>query len=199
MYKVECKAGSEPVVQDEAWLTKFFDKFFRQIRLWFETSIKPIFYDDMLKNFADLLCSINCYGEEGSGAGAAPDKVNEWAVEDIKKLYDRFSNRYEVTLIDRAMKANNMIASIKEHFMDSLGESKLGARGGHSQDYFKEERTELREEVRNVSPLCPDPDREKVKYGESFRDLCGELTVEKVTEMIVHKAMLYKCSRIVIP
>ena len=84
------------------------------------------------KMMVDLICSINCTGEEGTGAAA--DKVNEWAVCEVKSLYDRFGNNYEVTLIDRAMKANNMIAKMKNEFLCALGEAELAGKIKTSQD-----------------------------------------------------------------
>ena len=39
--------------------------------------------------------------------------MNEWAVCEVKQLYDRFGNNYEVTLIDRAMKANQQWKTVR--------------------------------------------------------------------------------------
>ena len=60
--------------------------------------------------------------------------MNEWAVCEVKQLYDRFGNNYEVTLIDRAMKANNMIAKMKNEFLCALGEAELAGKIKTSQD-----------------------------------------------------------------
>ena len=64
-----------------------------------------------------------------------------------------WGNNYEVTLIDRVMKANNMIAKMKNEFLCSLGEAELAGKIGTSQDYFKEEKDELKENGgrRNIS------------------------------------------------
>ena len=83
--------------------------------------------------------------------------MNEWAVCEVKQLYDRFGNNYEVTLIDRAMKANTMIAKMKNDFLCALGKAELAGKIGTSQDYFKEEKDELKEEVKAASTLTPAP------------------------------------------
>jgi hypothetical protein len=145
----------------------------------------------------DLLCSINTTGEEGEGAVA--DMVNEWAVGDTKPLYDRYGNNYEVTQIDCAMKANNIIGQMKNDFVDSVGRSDLKSKRGHSHNYFKAVEEELREEVEAVSPLDPKPEREKVVYKDKFADLWDGMTVRKVTDWLQHKIQLYEGSRLVLP
>ena len=261
-YKAECEAGSQPVLKSEAWLSDFFNSFLhsRSIRLWFESDVKPIFFDDVQsyasnlvsrvllqlvhrhavkygdpialrachkiyvlffyshngnrskysptllhaladyerlssldKSRVDLLCSINTTGEEG--AGAAADMVNEWAVGETKPMFDRFANSYEITLVDRAMKAQNIISIIKDDFLATLGREDLIGKKSTSTDYFKEIKEELREEVVTMSPLCPNPDREKLKYNVSYQDLWEDLNPQKIAKMIAHKMELYEGSR----
>ena len=261
-YKAECEAGSQPVLQSEAWLSDFFNSFLdsRSIRLWFDSDAKPTLFDDVQsyasnlvsrvllqlvhrhavkygdpvalrachkiyviffyshngnrskysptllhaladyerlssldKNRVDLLCSINTTGEEG--AGAAADMVNEWAVGETKPMFDRFANSYEITLVDRAMKAQNIISILKNDFLASLGREDLISKKSTSTDYFKEIKEELREEVVAMSPLCPNPDREKIKHNVSYQDLWEDMNPQKIAKMIAHKMELYEGSR----
>ena len=145
------------------------------------------------KNRVDLLCSINTTGEEG--AGAAADMVNEWAVGETKPMFDRFANSYEITLVDRAMKAQNIISILKDDFLASLGREDLISKKSTSTDYFKEIKEELREEVVAMSPLCPNPDREKIKHNVSYQDLWEDMNPQKIAKMIAHKMELYEGSR----
>ena len=125
--------------------------------------------------------------------------VNEWAVGETKPLYDRFGNNYEVTLIDRAMKAQNIITILKDNFLENLGRDDLVSNRGSSRDYFKGVMEELRSDVAAVSPLCPNPARDKISYTDSFADLWDDLGQEKIIKMIEHKMQLFKGSRMILP
>ena len=155
------------------------------------------FIHQIVPSTTSLLFSLNL-GSAESHENIHPCKVVEWAVGQSKTLYDRFGSNYDETLISRAMKANNMLVTLKNDLLRALGEEELVSKPSHSQEYFKDVQEELRMEIRTLSPLCSKPEREKIEYTTRFMDLWGELTVPVVSEMIEHKAKLYKGSRLIL-
>ena len=141
----------------------------------------------------DLLSTINYTGSQG--CCIPNDLCCEHMVRDVKDLLKGLNSQLEVTLMNKAIMAQNPLHIMKDHWNNCLGKGDMSG-GSHRHDHMDaEEKHIIREELRRMRMFETETERTAVKYNQTLRRVWQRLDNDSIDTFLDRNMKLYKLKK----